>query len=80
MERCPEKYANKLIRRTDRIENALKRLDTLTHEEAWMGIAQNLRAMHIVGKDVRRVVDNVTSVGDRVTVVGDRLAEVSRGA
>jgi hypothetical protein len=72
IERCPEKYAKKLIGRTD-IEDALKRLDKLTHEEAWMGIAQNLRATHVVGEDVRRVVNNVASVDDRV-------ADVSRGA
>ena len=61
-----------LIRRTD-IEDALKRLDKLTHEEAWMGIAQNLRATYIVGEDVR-------GVDDRVRVINDRVADVSRGA
>jgi hypothetical protein len=33
------KYARKLVGRAD-IEDALKRLDLLTHEEVWMGIAQ----------------------------------------
>jgi hypothetical protein len=79
IERCPEKYAKKLIGRTD-IEDALTRLDKLTHEEAWMGIAQNLRVTHTVSEDVRRVMDNVASVDDRVRVVDDRVAEVSRGA
>ena len=68
-----------MIGRRD-IEDALKRLEKLTREEAWMGIAQNLRATHIVGEDVRRVVDKVASVDDRVRVVDDRVAEVSRGA
>ena len=60
-----EKYAKKLIGRTD-LADALKRLDKLTHEEAWMGIAQNLKATHAVGESVR--------------VVDDRVAEVIRGA
>ena len=59
-----EKYAKKLIGRTD-LADALKRLDKLTHEEAWMGIAQNLKATHAVGESVR--------------VVDDRVAEVIRG-
>ena len=85
-ERYSEKYLKKLIGRTD-IEDALKRLDKLTHEEAWMGIAQNLRATHTVVESVRGVADKVVavddrvaSVDDRVRVVDDRVAEVIRGA
>ena len=48
------------------MEDALKRLDKLTQEEAWMGIAQNMKAMH--------------AVGERVGVVDDKVAEVIRGA
>ena len=55
------------------MEDALKKLDKLTQEEAWMGIAQNLKAMHTVGECVRRV-------DDRVRVVDDRVTEVIRGA
>jgi hypothetical protein len=51
IERCIEKYGKKLIGRTD-IEDALKRLDKLTHEEAQMVTAENLKAMHAVGKSV----------------------------
>jgi hypothetical protein len=40
----------------------LKRLDKLTHEEAWMGIAQNLEATYAVGESVRRDADRVTEV------------------
>jgi hypothetical protein len=79
IDQCSEKYARKLIGKTD-IENALKRLDKLTHEEAWMGIAQNLKATHNVGESVRGVVDKVTAIDDRVRVVDDRVAEVIRGA
>jgi hypothetical protein len=61
IERCLEKYLKKLIGRTD-LDDALKRLDKLTHEEAWMGIAQNLRATHIVSENVRRVGDDVDQV------------------
>ena len=71
-ELCPEKYAKRLIGRTD-IEDALKMLDKLTHEEAWMGIAQNLRATHILS-------EGVGGVDDRVRVVDHRVADLSRGA
>jgi hypothetical protein len=80
-----EKFGKKLIGRTD-MEDALKKLDKLTHEEAWMGIAQNLKATHTVGESVRRVADEVVaidnrvaSVDDRVRVVDDRVTEVIRG-
>jgi hypothetical protein len=91
---CPsEKFGKKLIGKTD-MEDALKRLDKLTREEAWMGIAQNLKATHTVGESVKRVahevvaidnrvagVDNkVANVGDRVGVVDDKITEVIRGA
>ena len=49
IERCIEKYAKKLIGKTD-VEDALKRLDKLTHEEAWMGIAQNMKALRILSE------------------------------
>ena len=61
IERCLEKYGKKLIGRTE-MEDALKRLDKLTQEEAWMGIVQNLKATHAVGERVRAVDDKVTEV------------------
>jgi hypothetical protein len=42
-EGCSEKYLKRLIGKTD-MEDALKKLDQLTQEEAWMSIAENLRA------------------------------------
>jgi hypothetical protein len=65
IERCLEKFGKRLIGRTD-IEDALKRLDKLTREEAWMGIAQNLKATH--------------AVGEKVAGVDDKVAQVIRGA
>ena len=68
------------------MEDALKRLDKLTHEEAWMGIAQNLKATHAVGESVKRVADEVVAidnrvanVNNRVRVVDDKVTEVIRG-
>ena len=69
----------------------MKRLDKLTHEEAWMGVAQNLKATHTVGESVRRVAnevvarvvgvdDRVANVDGRLRMVDDRVAEVVRGA
>ena len=47
------------------MEDALKRLDVLTQEEARMAIAENLRATH--------------AVDDRVADVNDKITEVIRG-
>jgi hypothetical protein len=80
-----ERFGKKLIGRTD-MEDALKKLDKLTQEEAWMGIAQNLKATHTVGESVRRVADDVVAidnrvanVNNRVRVVDDKVTEVVRG-
>ena len=80
-----ERFGKKLIGRTD-MEDALKKLDKLTREEAWMGIAQNLKATHTVGESVRRVADDVVAidnrvanVNNRVRVVDDKVTEVIRG-
>jgi hypothetical protein len=60
------------------MEDGLKNLDKLTHEEAWMGIAQNLKATHTVGESVRRVADGVAGVDERVVSVGDKVASVDK--
>jgi hypothetical protein len=76
IELCSEKYAKKLIGRTD-IEDALKRLDKLTHEEARMATAENLKATHAVGESVREVVDKVVAIDNKVAGVDDRVASVA---
>jgi hypothetical protein len=84
--RQSEKYMKKLIGRTD-LEDALKRLDKLTHEEARMATAQVLKATHAVDDRVRGVADQVVGVDDRVAsvdervrAVDDKVAEVMDGA
>jgi hypothetical protein len=61
--------------RTD-MEDAFMRLDKLTHEEARMAIAENLRATHAVDERVRGVTEQVLAVDDRVAGVDERLANV----
>ena len=51
------------------MEDALKKLDRLTQEEAWMTIAENLSATHAVDERVERVLDRVVNVNDKVTEV-----------
>ena len=51
------------------MEDALKRLDKLTHEEARMAIAENLRATHAVDERVKEVTEQVANVDDKVTAV-----------
>ena len=74
-EKCLEKYLKKLVGRTD-MEDALRRLDSLTTEEARMAIAQNLKATHAVEGRVRGVQDTVLDVDIRVAGVDDRVAGV----
>ena len=51
------------------MEDALKRLDKLTHEEARMAIAQNLKATHTVDEGVQAVNDKVAVVIDGAQTV-----------
>jgi hypothetical protein len=73
-----EKYWTRLIGKTD-MEDALKKLDKLTQEEARMAVAENLRATHTVDERVREVTERVLSVDDGVANVNDKVAEVIRG-
>ena len=72
-----EKYLKKLIGKND-IEDALKRLDSLTQEEAQMAAAQVVKATHAVDDTgrVRGVADIALSVDNRVACVGDQVQGV----
>ena len=61
------------------MEDALKKLDKLTHEEARMAIAQNLKATHNADERVRGVANTVEAVDDRVRVVDNKVAELIDG-
>ena len=66
----------RLMGRTD-MEDALKRLDKLTQEEARMAVAENLRATHAVDERVRGVASAVLDVDNNVARVDDRVVGVS---
>ena len=70
-----EKYLKRLIGRTE-IEDALKRLDRLTQEEARMATAQILKLAHTVDENVREIRDEVLGIDNRVAGVDDRVASV----
>jgi hypothetical protein len=74
-ERSSEKYMKRLIGRTD-MEDALKKLDKLTDEEARMAVAQNLKATHNVDERVRGLANTVVAADNRVAGVDDRVAKV----
>jgi methyl-accepting chemotaxis protein len=74
-EGCLEKYVKTLIGKTE-MEDALKRLDKLTQEEARMAAAQNLKATHTVDERVKGVADTVVAIDNRVAGVDDRVASV----
>jgi prophage DNA circulation protein len=74
-EQCSEKYGKRLIGRTD-LEDALKRLDKLTQEEARMATAEVLRTTRAIEEGVTGVGEQVLVVDDRVAGVDDRVAGV----
>ena len=57
------------------VEEALKRLDTLTMEEARMAIAENLRVMNRVDDKVDKVDGKVDKVDDKVDRVGEKVGD-----
>ena len=74
-----EKYLKKLIKKLigkNDIEDALKRLDRLTQEEARMASAQLLNIANAIDGEVREIADHVIVVDDRVAGVDDRVAGV----
>ena len=75
VEQCLEKYVKKVLGNTE-MEDALKRLDRLTQEEARMAAAENLKLTHAVDKRVEGVADRVAGVDEHVAVVTDQVAAV----
>ena len=74
-----EKYLIKLFGNRTDIEDALQRLDILTHEEAQMAAAQVLKATHTVDDTgrVRGVADIALSLDNRVAGVSGQVQGVS---
>jgi hypothetical protein len=70
-----KKLINKLLGNND-IEDALKRLDRLTQEEARMASAQLLKVTNAIDSEVREIADNVLVVDGRVAGVDNRVAGV----
>ena len=58
------------------MEDALKRLDKLTQEEARMAVAQNLKATHTVDERVRGVANTVIAMDNRVAKVDDNMKDI----
>ena len=69
---------NKLLGKND-MEDALKRLDTLTMEEARMAIAENLKVTHRVDDKVDRVDDKVDMMVDKVDKVDNKVTVLIGG-
>jgi len=70
------KYLKRLAGRTD-VEDALKKLDKLTHEEARMAIAQNLRTTQNVDDRVKEVNDMVTVLIEGTQIVFQSVAKIN---
>ncbi|KAH9060128.1 hypothetical protein EDB87DRAFT_1728875 [Lactarius vividus] len=65
---CPERFLRKSVGRKN-IEDALKRLDKLTQEEARMAVAQILNLTHGVDDKVTDVRNQLRDVDDKIHVV-----------
>src|SRR6266849_3324152 len=72
------KYMKNLIGTAD-IENALRRLDKLTQEEARMAIAQVLRATRRFDERAAGVDERMASIDERVAGVDERVTSVNEG-
>jgi hypothetical protein len=70
-----EKFLKKLMGKND-IEDALKRLDRLTQEEAQMAAAQLLKATNTIDNRVWGIAGNVPVFDNRVAGIDGRVAGV----
>jgi peptidoglycan hydrolase CwlO-like protein len=70
-----ERFVRKLLGKND-IEDALKRLDTLTIEEARMAVAENLNVTNRVDGKVDKVDNKVEKVDSKVEKVDDKVDKV----
>jgi methyl-accepting chemotaxis protein len=70
-----EKFLRKLAGMVD-LEDALKKLDRLTQEEARMAHTEVLRITHSIRDGVKIVDGKVEEVGDKVKEVGDKVEDV----
>ncbi|KAH8984867.1 hypothetical protein EDB92DRAFT_2105829 [Lactarius akahatsu] len=70
-----KRLLKKLAGRTD-LEDAVKKLDRLTQEEARMALAEVLKITHIVRDDVKVVDGKVESMDGKVEDVGDKVDDV----
>jgi methyl-accepting chemotaxis protein len=70
-----EKFLRKLAGMVD-LEDALKKLDRLTQEEARMAHTEVLRITHNIRDGVKTVDGKVEEVRDKVEDVGDKVEDV----
>ena len=77
-----EKFLRRLAGKTD-LEDALKKLDRLTQEEARAVLSENLKVaqsvrdeVKVVGGNVGRVEDKVEDVGEKVEEIGGKVEDV----
>ena len=74
-----EKFLKRVIGKTD-LEDAVKRLDKLTQEEARMALAEVLRIAHDIRDEVKVVDSKVEDMGSKVQCVDEKVQVVINGA
>ena len=71
-----EKFLRRVIGRTD-LEDGIKTLDKLTHEEVAMASAQLLKVTHNINKNVMKVDKGVSRVDENVLVVKSKVQVIT---
>ncbi|KAI0291194.1 hypothetical protein B0F90DRAFT_402570 [Multifurca ochricompacta] len=72
-----KKYLKKLVGGTE-VEDALQRLDTLTQEEARMGVARNLEVTHDIDRKVKVIKETTEEVDGNVRVMKKVVEDVNK--
>ena len=75
----PEQYIEKFLKKlagTNDLEEALTKLDRLTHEEARMALAEVLRVTHSIRDGVKVVDGKVESVEDKVEDMDNKVKDM----
>ena len=71
-----EKFMKKLIGRTDKIEDALRRLEAATREECWMATAETWMASTECLEAILEIRSRLQGLDDRGKNIGDK--EINR--
>jgi len=74
----PEKFAKKLIGRTD-VEDAFLRMDSLTKDETIMGVAKTLEVVFDINGNIKGLEELVGGTHTHLQTMGENLGAIKEG-